>query len=202
MNLLLKNYRHFTAFAGIVLLGVLFFVVVSAGYYPIGMVNQKLILSRQFRKDYRASSSYYLNVLKTYRSEDPDSEKSAVTSLEVQLSVLNQMVENVLVSQAARKELGEDFDGFLENKIGRYEHDVEFRKAAETIYGLSFTDFKKEILIPRAERDLLSGHLFLRGDSLERWLRDAKRASAVRIFSGKFYWDGEEVKAAQGKSAL
>ena len=66
---MIANRRVFIVFLSIVAAGILLFTVVSGGYYPIGMVDRTFIMSRQFRKDYRAISLSYWNTVKLYWPE-------------------------------------------------------------------------------------------------------------------------------------
>ncbi|MEK7193354.1 MAG: hypothetical protein AAB652_01035 [Patescibacteria group bacterium] len=193
----MKDYRFFGIFLGMISLGLLSFFIFSAGYYPIGSVNGSFITSRQFRKDYRANFSYYTNI-KAYKPA-LFSENTDITVMNLQLSVLNQLVDTMVIGKAARQELGKEFDRLLAGKIDRFNDDLEFQRGAETLYGLDFEDFKRGILIPQAEKDLLTARLILRGEKIDEWLTAARKESTVKIFSGDFIWEEGQVKLRDPK---
>ncbi len=189
---MMKN-KYFLWFLGIVGIGLILFLVTSRGYYPIASVNDRVITGRQFKKNYRASTVYYLNVLKAYNSEfDPNT--LDLKPIDFQVSVLDKLIENALIDERVRAELGDGFNQLLANRLEKFGNDTEFQRAAATLYGLDFGDVKREILVPQAERDLLADRLFLKGEDIEKWLADARRSSEVKIYSGQFSWNGEGVE--------
>ena len=190
---MIANRRVFIVFLSIVAAGILLFTVVSGGYYPIGMVDRTFIMSRQFRKDYRAISLSYWNTVKLYQPES-ENEQAMPKSTDVQAAVLDRLIETILVRAAVKDELGDDFDRLLANKVDKFDGDAELQAKSLALYGLAFPDIKQEILVPQAEQDLLSGRLFMRGETLETWLLEAKKKSTVRIFSKTFHWEDGKVK--------
>jgi len=80
-------------------------------------------------------------------------------------------------------------------KLHGFARATELRDAAQTISGLSFGDFRTLMLVPKAEEDILSGRLSLKGEKLDAWLLAAKKTSDVKVFSRELYWDGEGVKS-------
>lgn len=188
------RYRHYIAFLLIITASMAVFFVVSNGHYPVASVNGALISKRKFEKDYRATAIYYENIIQTYSPEFSE-ENPKLTSRDLQMTVLNQLVENVLVRTAVQKEFGSDLEKFLDSRLDDFDNDEDFKTAATTLYGLNFNDLRAEVLVPQAEHDLLSSQLLLRGETFEDWLAAAKQSSDVTIFSFRFYWDGDEVKA-------
>ena len=98
-----------------------------------------------------------------------------------------------MISKGAKIETGDDFDYLVSSKLEKFSGDEELGRAAETLYGLTAKEFESDLLRPQAEREILAGRLYLRGEKLEDWLRDAKAAASVIIFSPQFKWDGERV---------
>jgi len=68
-------------------------------------------------------------------------------------------------------------------------------EAANKLYGLSAADFKKFVLIPEAEKDLLIKHYEYNPSELDDlwdfWTRNAN----VKIYYPGYYWESGEVKA-------
>ena len=205
----MKNYKIYFVFCVAVALITAAVYYVSIGYYPIATVNGSFITEKTFSENYNTASFYYRNILKAYAATSTDSMNSfgnglpqngtssstpkILTPAEIQQSVLSGLVENILIENGARKEIGEELDRLVTEKVNQAAGTPGTGKAVGAIYGLSLADFKKEILVPQAERDILTGSLFLKGQKIEDWLIAEKKASKVMIFSGKFYWNGEDV---------
>ncbi|MBI4086190.1 MAG: SurA N-terminal domain-containing protein [Candidatus Liptonbacteria bacterium] len=186
------KYKPYIVFLLIASVALFVILLISFGYYPIAAVNGRLISKRTFLKNYGAAAAYYQNVLKTYQ-QNSLTEKTA-SSDDIQRSVLTQLIENGIVEAGARKEAGADLNALVEEKISQASKEPGFDKAVQTLYGMNLDDFKKEILAPQAERDILTGRLFLKGGNIDDWLRDAKKSAKVIIFSPQFRWNGDIVE--------
>lgn len=187
-----SRYKMYAAFLILIVGGIIFASVVTGERYPILLVNNHPVSARQFATNYRAASLYYDNVLKTYKIEGSELPRSLGRE-ELELKVLNQLVEAVLVDLGVRKEVGKDVDELVAAKIEHYERDETLTRASEALYGLSFEEFRSEVLVPQAKKDILSGRLFLRGEVFENWVRGARANARIIIFSNRFRWDGENV---------
>lgn len=187
----MTRYRIYIIFSLVVGVGLLAILLVSWGYYPVATVNGDFISARQLSHEFGAASLYYKNLLQTYRPALKDAEQLSASDL--QLAVLNSLIEKSLISKAVRQETGEDFAYLLENKLSRFLGDEELEIAAANLYGLSGEEFRGDVLVPQAEREILAGRLFLRGEEIEDWILKAKAAARVTLFSPNFEWTGEAV---------
>jgi SurA N-terminal domain len=187
-------------------LAVLIVILGSIGYfvshhYTIAVVNGESISSTRFTTNYRAAAVYYKNFKATYVDPMQNASSSTATSTpeltdgELKASVLTQLIEGQLVSQAAEKEVGSALPGMIKERTDHYASDSKLTDAARTLYGIGEKDFLNEVLIPQADADILRGRLFLKGQKFEDWLADAKKDADVQIFSDQFTWDGEKVTA-------
>ena len=156
------------------------------------MISGRILFAREFSRNYEAAALYYRNLVKTYEPNLP-SEKT-LSVLDLQVSVLNQLVENRLVDRALGEEVRDDLKGLVEARVGKLQNGEDLTKAVQALYGLSYKDFEEAVLVPQAKLDILTGRLFLKGKKIEEWLSEAKTASKVIIFSREFTWDGKEVK--------
>ncbi len=187
---MIKN-KFYVIFFSIIAFGVIAISLISYGYYPVAIVNGHFITAKLFANDYAITSAYYQSIVKSYKNSSSTPE--ILTSSEIQQSVLTGLIENVLIEDGARKEIGRDLNRLIDDKISKATDIEGIDKAVKSVYGMNMDDFKKEILVPQAERDVLTGSLFLKGQKIEDWLSAAKKSSRVMILSGKFYWDGESV---------
>jgi len=189
------KYKHYIIFISLVVFGLLAFFLISSGYYPIISINGQMISARTFWKNYQAGSSYYQNIIATYKSDIK--KEDILTEADLKRSVLTQIIENNLIDQEVHKELGNDLASLLDNKLNSFKNDANLQEAAQSLYGLPFPDFQKEILIPLAKQEILTGRLFLDGKNLDGWLLSTKKTSDIKIFSRDFFWDGETVQVSE-----
>ena len=198
----IKQYRKYFILGGIIILVLAGLLFISYGYYPIAFVNHPhssmggmngtFISARTFLKNYGVASVYYANFLKTYQPTASDAAR--LSSDDISRAVMDQLVENVLIDQGAEKEVGGDLGVLVKEKVDQASSDPELGKKAEALYGLSIGDFREKVLKPQAERDILTGRLFLRGEKIDDWLANAKQSSRVVFFSGRFHWNGTSVE--------
>ena len=189
------KYKHYVIFITLVIFGLAAFFLISSGYYPILSINGTMISARTFWKNYQAGSLYYQNILLTYELEIE--EKDVISETDLKRSVLTQIIENNLIDQEVRRELGDDLDLLVTNKLSDLGSQAKLQEAAQTLYGLPLNDFEQEILVPLAKQEILTGRLFLDGENLDTWLSDSKKVSDIKIFSREFYWDGQEVQLSK-----
>ncbi len=187
----MSRYRIYIIFLIIVSVGLSGLFLVSRGYYPIALVDGEFVSARRFVDDYNAALLYYNNFLKTYKPNAEESEK--ISPSDLQLAVIGNIIERVLISHAARKEAGSDLDVLIAGKIDKYLGDPQLAQAASALYGWNMEDFKKNVLVPQAEREILLGRFFLRAQNFETWFSETKRSVTVYIFSPRFEWNGEAV---------
>lgn len=174
----------------VVLIGIL---AVSSDFYPILTVNGSPVSARRFGKNYRAADFYQENLLKTY-GQDQTSEGS-LSGRDLEVAVLNQLVEAELTAAGVKREVGGDLDYMVAGKVEKYDASEDLKNATMSLYGMSYPDFRKEVLVPQAKRDILAGRLYLREESIEDWLSREKQAARVTVFSGRFHWDGKQIVA-------
>jgi hypothetical protein len=167
------------------------FLVFQLDYHPAAIVNGYSISARSFRKNLNFASIYYANLKQVYALED----SVVLSGPSFRAAILDRLVESTLARQEAERIVGADLDGLVEGKVSRYRDDEKIREAAEALYGMTAAEFSRWVLVPQAERDVLTGRLFLEGKTLEDVLRGARRSARVIIFSEGLRWDGERVVA-------
>lgn len=186
------SYKPYLIFLSFIAFGLIVFSVASFGFYPILSVDGSFVSARTFWKNLKAGSIYYNNLVRNV--DDISQGTSALSSTDLEISVLTQLVENKLIAKELKKEINKNLDLLIQSKINRFNEDVKFKEVAKTFYGLEPKDFEREILVPLANQEILSGRLFLKGGNIENWLSETKKLSAVKIFSPEFVWENGEVK--------
>ncbi|MBI4085356.1 MAG: SurA N-terminal domain-containing protein [Candidatus Liptonbacteria bacterium] len=185
------NYRFYIAFFIIFGIGTSAVFLVSSGYYPVAIVNGHFIPAKSFAHDYSIASTYYKNLLKAGNASS--SAQTSLTEDQIGQSVLSQLIENALIDGGVRKEVGGNLNKMIDEKVNQAIAFPDAEKAISAFYGITLEDFKKDILVPQAKRDILTGNLLLKGEKIDDWLQTAKKSSSVIVLSGRFYWDGENV---------
>ncbi|MCL5733786.1 MAG: SurA N-terminal domain-containing protein [Patescibacteria group bacterium] len=174
----------------IIALFVVFIVIVliSAGYYPVAIVNGGIITDHSFRINYAAAYNYYQKYTKLYNST------STFNAADFQASIFSQLIDNVLIENELKKELGSNFDLVLNNKLKDLNENQNFENEVTQIYGVDYPTFRQEVFVPEAEQDIMTGRLFLKNQNLNDWLKSARSSAHVIVLSPNFYWDGQEIK--------
>lgn len=191
------RYRLYIIFTILLAGGLGLVFLVSNNYYPILLVNGEPISAHRFWAVYQSAARYYQNVLTTYASQSssslPNLLSGGSSQRQLEASVLDQLVEASLIAEGIRQEVGPEADTLVAGRIKKYRDNANLSRAAQALYGLSYSDFEAEVLIPQAQKDIMSGRLFLKGQKIEDWLVQARTAAQVTIFSSAFSWDGKAV---------
>lgn len=178
-------------FLGIIIIG----IINKLDYYPVLTVNNQIITERKINLNAKAGLTYYKNYLE-FLSQNLILETTTskiFSPEEIRVIILNQLIEQALIHQEIKKRLGKNLNNLIEEKISNYLK-PQLEEAAKMIYNLNKDDFKNEILIPQAERDLLVSHLFLENKNINEWLKESKRNASIKIFNPKFRWTGEKIE--------
>lgn len=185
------NVVILTIFLVIIIIG----IINKLDFYPVLAVNNQIITERKINLNAQAGLTYYKNYLE-FLNQNLILETTTTKMLspdEVRVIILNQLIERVLIHQEIKKKLGKNLNNLIEEKISNYLK-PQLEEAAKMIYNLNKNDFKNEILVPQAERDLLAGHLFLENKNIEEWLKESKKNASIKIFNQKFRWTGEKIE--------
>jgi hypothetical protein len=185
------NLFLFIIFILIIAVGVL----IQLDYYPVLIVNNNLILAKKLNLNTRAALNFYSNYKKLIEESQLNSASVLIKDInynEVKAIILNDLIERIIIHDEVQKKLGSDLKKIVNDKLNLYLNS-ELENAGLTIYNLKNNDFKNEILIPQAERDILTGRLFLENKKIDDWLKEAKKNLKIIIFDPKFEWDGEKI---------
>ena len=168
------------------------FLAARNGVYPVALVNSQIISARDLEKDYNAALRYFHNAILTYGSDPAILEKED-SKKEIRRATLNKLVTDILISQEAEKRLGRELSDVTEKIISQNLNSQNLEKAVSEIYGLGLEDFKKQILVSQAHREILEGKMFANKENFDQWLADASGKARVVILLPDFSWDGKQV---------
>ena len=179
-------------FLALMVSGFAVFIAARNGVYPVALVNSQIISARDLEKDYNAALRYFHNAILTYGSDPAILEKED-SKKEIRRATLNKLVTDILISQEAEKRLGRELSDVTEKIISQNLNSQNLEKAVSEIYGLGLEDFKKQILVSQAHREILEGKMFANKENFDQWLADASGKARVVILLPDFSWDGKQV---------
>lgn len=184
----MRRYATFFSIIAVTVAGVL---LVRAGYYPVALVGGDFLLARDFWSQYRASRTYYENSRTMYGAT------STVAVADMERAVLDAMIEEALIRAGVRREVGADVDHLISARVDSFLTDADLVRAADVAYGVNAQELRTIVLVPQAEREILTGKLFLRGEKFQDWLQEAKRNERVMMLAPGFGWNGSGVEMKQ-----
>jgi len=173
--------------------GILFaaFALYIYGVYPVLVVGSHIVSAQTFQKQYSAALLYVDNAKKVYG----ESKIQWVTRDDIKQSVLQGLVEVSLVHDGASAEVGSgNLASIVSQKLSNLGDLGKLDGELAALYGLHEKDFEAAVLIPQAEKDILTGRLFAKGASYDDWLRGAEASARVYLFVPGFKWDGSAVQ--------
>ena len=180
--------KRYWIFLSIVSLTIAAAYILREGYYPIAMVGNTLLSARNFSKQFEAAKTYYRKAQEVYGVS------STLPTANLEESVFEDLIENALIHSEVEKEIGREAPHMVAERADSFLKDSELISAAEAVYGVSREEFRDMVLIPQAEREILTGKLFLRGTGLADWLLKAKQNERVLLLVPGFRWAEGEVK--------
>ncbi len=170
------------------ILAILFAVSVVGGYYPVALVNGRWITAATFWHNRDAAFLFEQRRLSLEAGREVELDENH--RMVLQTGVLERLIENSLIHDRAEQEIGSDFSLLVQQKIAQYARDSQLADISENLYGLTKEGFIDYVLVPQAEKDLLSGRFLLKDESLPVWLRAEKLSARVLIFSPAYRWSG------------
>lgn len=185
--------KYFTTFLAILFVGLGAYYVVHFGYYPVAVVDRSLVTANRFETEYAVAYHYYLRALANSEDTDP---RGRDFKIELRRAVLEDLIDQVLISRDLIVRVGKELPEIVENKIvAAQKADLKtIEETAKLLYGLSLADFKALVLEPQAKKEILQGRLFLEKKEYDSWLREAKKNAKVFIITPEFYWQDSSVK--------
>ena len=189
------TYKHaIIAFAIIMASGLGAYKAVKIGAYPVAFVDFNLITEKSVQKDFAAAYRYFQNALLVSGS-DPRSLETLEARGEIRRATLDKLIGDRLIYGELEARLKDDFKAIADKNIEQYiQNNKNISEGAEKIYGLSLADFKDQVLLPQAYKEILEGRMFLNKENFNEWLKNKKSGARVIILSPDLQWDGNSVK--------
>lgn len=182
---------------GVLLVAIVANFLLQKGIYPIASVNKKIIPQEEFKLSYAAALKYYEAAIRTYGQSPDDFDRDAFAT-ELQKVTLDSLIEQHLIHQGLVAAYGENqVVQLVEEQLKNASSSEALSDEVVTIYGISLDVFKDIVLIPAAERDILSEALKKEGVEFSVWLAQVRAEAKVNIFMDGYQWkDGQVVRSS------
>lgn len=190
------TYKHaLILFAVFITTGVGSYVLVKNDYYPVAVVNWKLVTARQLERDFNAAYRYFERALATYGS-DSKRLASAEARKEIWRAALDKIIVDILIREELNRRISSsEYQLVANRKIDQFlENNQNVSEAAQTLYGLAIADFRSRLLLPQAYREILEGRMTLNGERFDEWLNKSRRQAKVIILTPDLQWQDDQVK--------
>jgi len=175
--------------------GLFSYLGVSIGYYPAAIVNADVITARTLEGDLLAAYTYFKNAALVY-GVDPNSLDTDASITELKRATLDKLITDKIILEELKNRINKnEFNSIAEKNINNLLEDNDtILEAAEKLYGLDVTAFKKIVLLPQAYKEILEGRMYLENEDFNKWLTEAKKDAWIVILNPNLVWQGGEVK--------
>ena len=158
--------------------------MISYGFLPVLKVEGEHVSYSGFLKVYRGIEA----------AERLAKKNQPATAQELTKRAFETIIENKFLDIIVKKtnsSLKNEARGNVEQAILESK-DLALEEAAQKLYGLSAADFKKLVLIPAAEKDLLFKHYQYNTSELDALWEDLNQRAEIKIYYPGYYWDTTE----------
>ncbi len=182
---------RFIIYAALICLSaLLIWLLIANGFWPVAVVNYQPIFYRDWSLGYGAAYRFYENELIRSKSDVKilvdEKYKQELKRASLESLINEKIIHQELVSMFGRRELARLVGG----KVDKIDlNKEEMKKGTELLYGLPAENFRRIILIPKAEEEILGEKLLAGGNSLINWLESARGGIKIVFFVKGYYWD-------------
>ena len=161
-----------------------FLYLINAGFYPVAIVNSKVVWGYYLKKETKAANYYFQQVLSRAKDQEV---LGQINLAELQKAALENIIEKIVIAQRLKKEMGEtELNASVKDLLKKHLEKPELEPAASLLYGLSFEDFYNMVLLPQAEREILESRLKEKGIDFYDWLEKEKQSANVVYITQEF----------------
>jgi hypothetical protein len=170
------------------------YVAAKKGFYPVASVDLNLISAKSFQENSSAAYRYFQNALFVSGS-DPHVLETLEAHREIRRATLDKLITDELIYGELQVRIKDDFQSIAEKNVEQYiQNNKNISEGAEKIYGLNLADFKSQVLMPEAYKEILQGRMFLNKENFDEWLKNKKSGARIIILSPDLQWNGSSVK--------
>lgn len=177
--------KYFTITFFVIIFSALGFLhLIKIGWYPVAIVNSKIIWGASLNKETKAAIYYFEQLLKANKKEG---EVIEINQSEIKKAALENLIEKTLISKALRQETdGAEIDTRIKEVVDKHVNNPQLGPAAAFLYGLSLNDFYNMVLVAEAEKELFEKTLKERGVDLNDWLTKTKQSANIIYITKEF----------------
>lgn len=174
------------------------YFLIKGDIFPVAVVNSEVITNKTFERHIAALSQYY-----EVSKKNAEANSSAVPQLpnvsDLQRATLYQLIEDALIASNFYS-IVTDGDAAITRKLADAEKEMrttKFQDSLRALYGLTVDEFRRFVLVPQAERELITDALREKGQEFDAWLASVQSNANVFILLRGFSWEKGELKAAK-----
>lgn len=163
--------------------GLLGYSLVRNGFFPVALVNGKVILFSHVEDNMIVSKKIFSTA---GFFEDEELEKLFSGN---DAELFQKTLESLIVNTVVKTSIPDEVRQLADKRIKDYLASVDYPQLSSSIkllYGWDFDTFRERILEPQAFDEAL---LEKKGDELEEWLAEARTAAKVSIWFLPFEWE-------------
>lgn len=166
-------------------------LILALGLYPVTIVNGSPIWASTFRAYVSSAVAYQQAAKDTYVvSTSTLLQASLEGERALGAAALDELIEQKLIQQGIESLIGENRDVLVQTKLDQLLKEPDLPNASRALFALDPQAFTKAILRPQAEREALTGRIYLDSQTLEEWVEKARTEANVRMLSSSYRWDG------------
>lgn len=180
--------HHF--YSGLVMLvaaGIGTYFVSHLGFYPVAVVNYQPIFARDFNLVVGSAFNFYVHAIDTYKKDALTDSDAAKLYAEISRATLDKMIEERILAHELDARFGQSGLAEVDKKLSGVDN-KKLGAAVSTLYGLTDEKFKKIVLEPQAQREVLTDDFKKKNEDFAAWLLSAKRSASIYVFLPGFVW--------------
>ncbi|MEK7612375.1 MAG: hypothetical protein AAB407_03475 [Patescibacteria group bacterium] len=179
-------------FLAMVVCGIGVHIAIQKGWYPVAIVNGKLVGASRFEQTSTSIFHYYTQAGQFFGASEEDVNK--VNRHEVRRVTLDKLVENELLLNKFQEIKKADFDERVMDRIATLEQEnPDLENAVQELYGVPLNQFKTFVLIPQAREEIVAGEAFETQDAYLAWLAETRKNAKIYILDPVLTWNGEQI---------
>ena len=170
------------------------YFMVLDGFHLMIFVNYRPIFRNDVERNLSLAYEYYHNAL-IYSGSDPGKLDTPESYNELKRAVIDETVSREIIMRELKSRVySGEINEIADRNIGKVlDENPEIKEGVEKLYGLSLAEFREQILLPQAYREILEGRMNLDNQDFNSWLERARKESSVIILSSNFSWDAGKV---------
>ncbi len=175
--------------------GLIAALVFFSGFYPVALVNRRVILASDFYSNLAAAKKFYESQKLYSNSGAADWESPELEPLEkdIKSAVLQNLVEDRILIGGSGQVPG--LKGLLAENLSQILSQVSgdlTNEGLAILYGWDIRTFKKRVLEPEARRKTFFESFARQGKDFNEWFNGAKREARVKILFSGFVWNPDK----------